>query len=101
MLFNSYSFIFLFLPVAFFVFFLVGARRHEYGAAWLTFASLFFYGWWNPVYVTLLVCSIVFNYWIGLLIARDDRPAWAPGKKALLIFGIATDLLVLGYYKYA
>ena len=101
MLFNSYSFIFLFLPVTFFGFFIVGARRHLYGAAWLTLASLFFYGWWNPVYVTLLVCSVVFNYRVGLLIARDDRPAWAPGKKALLIIGIAADLLVLGYYKYA
>ena len=101
MLFNSYSFIFLFLPVTFVVFFAVGARRHLYGAAWLTLASLFFYGWWNPVYVTLLLASILVNYSFGVLIASDDRPAWLPGKKALLIIGIAADLMLLCYYKYA
>lgn len=101
MLFNSYGFIFLFLPVTFFVFFIVGARRHLYGAAWLTLASLFFYGWWNPIYVTLLLGSILFNYSVGALIARDDRPAWAPGEKPLLIVGITANLLLLGYYKYA
>ena len=51
MLFNSYQFIFLFLPITFFVFFAIGGRRPVYAAAWLTLASLFFYGWWNPVYV--------------------------------------------------
>jgi D-alanyl-lipoteichoic acid acyltransferase DltB (MBOAT superfamily) len=100
-LFNSYSFIFLFLPVTFFVFFIVGARQHIYGAAWLTLASLFFYGWWNPTYVTLLFASIVFNYYVGLLIAKDYRLAWSPRKKALLIIGVTIDLLVLGYFKYA
>ena len=101
MLFNSYSFIGLFLPVTFIVFFIVGARRHLYGAAWLTLASLFFYGWWNPVYVTLLLVSIAVNYCVGLLIAGSGQPAWMPGKKALLVIGITADLLLLGYYKYA
>jgi D-alanyl-lipoteichoic acid acyltransferase DltB (MBOAT superfamily) len=101
MLFNSYSFIFLFLPVTLCVFFVVGSRRHMYGAAWLTLASLFFYGWWNPVYVALLLISIGVNYCVGLLLAKDGRPAWASGKKTLLIAGISADLLLLGYYKYA
>ena len=101
MLFNSYNFIFLFLPVTFFGFFIVGARNHLYGAGWLTLASLFFYGWWNPIYVTLLLASIAFNYCVGVLIARNHQTEWAPGKKAFLIIGIAANLLLLGYYKYA
>ena len=101
MLFNSYSFIFLFLPVTFFGFFILGARKHLYGAAWLTLTSLFFYGWWNPIYVTLLLASIAFNYCIGVLLAKPDQAAWAPGKKTLLVIGITANLLLLGYYKYA
>ena len=101
MLFNSYGFIFLFLPVTFFVFFVVGGRRAMHGAAWLTLASLFFYGWWNPVYVALLLASIVFNYGVGLLLARESPPAWMPGRRTLLAIGIGGDLLLLSYYKYA
>ena len=101
MLFNSYSFIFLFLPVTFVVFFRLGYRRPLHAAAWLALASLFFYGWWNPAYVGLLLASIVFNYWVGLLLARDRPPAWLPHRKGVLTFGIAVDLLVLGYFKYA
>jgi alginate O-acetyltransferase complex protein AlgI len=101
MLFNSYSFILFFLPVTFFVFFWAGARRHMYGAAWLTAASLFFYGWWNPSYVGLLLASIAFNYGVGLLLVRDQPPAWLPSRKALLTAGVAGDLALLGYFKYA
>lgn len=101
MLFNSYSFIFLFLPITFFGFFAIGARNHLVAATWLTLASLFFYGWWNPVYVALLLASIAFNYGVGLLIAKEHRPAWAPTKKTVLVIGITADLLLLGYYKYA
>jgi alginate O-acetyltransferase complex protein AlgI len=101
MLFNSYSFILFFLPLTWLVFFWVGARRHLYGAAWLTAASLFFYGWWNPAYVWLLLGSILFNYGVGLLLARTERPAWLPGTKALLTVGVTGDLALLGYYKYA
>lgn len=98
MLFNSYSFIFLFLPITFFGFFLLGTRRMSVGAAWLTLASLFFYGWWNPVYVTLLLTSIAFNYCIGVLIAKNE-PAFR--RKTWLVIGLAANLLLLAYYKYA
>jgi len=101
MLFNSYQFIFLFLPITFFVFFAIGGRHPVYAAAWLTLASLFFYGWWNPLYVLLLVASFAFNYRIGLLLARDAVPSWMPNRGGILAIGIGVDLLVLCYYKYA
>ena len=81
MLFNSYGFILFFLPVTFFVYFWVGSRRHMYGAAWLT--AVTFSKWVVELaYVSLLLASILFNYGIGRLLARERPPAWL-GRKAL------------------
>lgn len=101
MLFNSYEFIFLFLPITFAGFFLLGSASHRLAALWLALASLFFYGWWDPRYVLLLVGSIAFNYAIGVAIGRaqrDDAPTTA--ARALLVIGLVVNLAVLGYYKY-
>ena len=63
MLFNSYTFILLFLPVTVAVFFLLGRfGRVRDSIAWLVVASLFFYGFWNPIYLLLIIGSIAFNY---------------------------------------
>ena len=100
MLFNSYIFIFLFLPVTLAVFFVLGRHRERRAAvAWLVIASLFFYGWWNPAYVSLIVASILFNYTAGTVLGSVRRSHSL--RRATLIFAVATDLLVLGYYKYA
>jgi hypothetical protein len=67
MLFNSYEFIFLFLPITLLVFFSIGGRgHHRIAIAWLVGASLFFYGWWNPAYLGLILASILFNYATGV-----------------------------------
>ncbi|MBQ5650816.1 MAG: MBOAT family protein, partial [Selenomonadaceae bacterium] len=58
-------------------------------------ASLFFYGWWDYHYVPLLLMSILFNYFVGKQIENRAN------KKAILVGGIAADLLLLGYFKYA
>lgn len=100
MLFNSYEFIFLFLPITITVFFGIG-RLGYYPAAtgWLVIASLFFYAWWNPAYLGLLVFSVILNYATGLALNRSrDLPI---SRKFILIFGITVNLLLLGYYKYA
>jgi alginate O-acetyltransferase complex protein AlgI len=94
MLFNSLAFIFLFLPVVLAGFFLLGRKSPMAAAAWLTLASLFFYGWWNPLYVGLLVVSMVFNYRAGVTIAQTR-------SRGLLTFAIVADLALLAYYKYA
>lgn len=65
MLFNSYEFIFLFLPVTVVGFFLISKCSHTFGTLWLVLASLFFYGWWDVRYVPLLCASIGFNYLVG------------------------------------
>ncbi|HTQ74999.1 MAG TPA: MBOAT family protein [Burkholderiales bacterium] len=95
MLFNSYEFLFGFLPVVLIVFFLLGRLASGLAAiGFLSAASLFFYAWWNPVYVVLLAGSVVFNYAVG-------RGLLARRSKALLSIGVAGDLLVLGTFKYA
>ena len=118
MLFNSYAFIFLFLPLVLLGYFQLARIKHIYAAAWLALASLFFYGYWNPAYVGLLLGSIVCNYAFGMWIAKADTRYKAQdtrsegqgttdlasnvsSQKQLLIFAVAANLLLLGYYKYA
>ena len=67
MLFNSYVFIGAFLPVTLIVYRLLCLTRHpRLPFAWLVVASLFFYGWWNPIHVPLLMASIVANFLLGV-----------------------------------
>jgi D-alanyl-lipoteichoic acid acyltransferase DltB (MBOAT superfamily) len=61
-------------------------------------ASLFFYGWWNPIYLPLIATSIVFNYGVGLRLARSDGDS---GGRGALILGVSGNLAALGYFKYA
>ena len=98
MLFNSYPFMFLFLPITLAGFFGLARLDRRLAAAWLVLASLFFYGWWNPRYLALLGGSIVFNHLMGLSIARALN---AQARRRLLIVGIVGDLSLLAYYKYA
>ena len=101
MLFNSYAFIFFFLPATLLVFFRLGQVNHTLAAGWLAACSLFFYGWWNPAYVALLVVSVLFNYRMGIAIVRAAAAGDSAGAKRRLAFAVAADLLLLGYYKYA
>ena len=99
MLFNSYIFICLFLPVTVAGFYLLGGGGHRRAmVCWLVAASLFFYGWWNPVYVPLLLGSVLFNYGVGLLLG--NAPTAGP-RRLLLAVGVAGNLGLLGYFKYA
>jgi D-alanyl-lipoteichoic acid acyltransferase DltB (MBOAT superfamily) len=99
MLFNSYTFIFLYLPVTLIGFFWISrSGRPNAAMTWLALASLFFYGWWDPRYVPLLVASIVFNYKLGMHLARLHGQ---PRARRVLLLGIAGDLALLGHFKYA
>jgi len=95
MLFNSYGFIFVFLPIALFGFYAIGSKSHHRTAiAWLVGCSLFFYGWWNPAYLSIIVISMLFNYAIGTLLAGENK------SKITLSLAIGANLLSLVYYKY-
>lgn len=95
MLFNSYIFIFAYLPIVFLGFFLAAMKNEKLAALWLVSASLFFYGWWNPKFVLLLLLSICFNFLVGHFIGRNKR------KKLTLIFGITFNIALLLFYKYS
>ena len=99
MLFNSYSFVLIFLPIALFIFFRIGAwGHHRIAISWLVAASLFFYGWWNPAYLGLLIGSVLFNYAVGIGLAMGSSDS-ASGKKFLLALGIVANLAAIGYFK--
>jgi alginate O-acetyltransferase complex protein AlgI len=99
MLFNSYIFIFAFLPTTLILYFFLLKKRLIIGAKiWLILSSFFFYSWWNISYLPLLLFSIAFNYVIGT--SFSNKFAIPEQKKNLLIFGITINLLLLGYFKY-
>lgn len=101
MLFNSYEFIFAFLPITFFIYFFLLHQRMVVGAkAFLVFASLFFYSWWNIVYLPLILSSMLFNYAIGSSLNSNLKKIKF-NKKSILIFGILANVSLLGYFKYA
>lgn len=101
MLFNSYEFIFAFLPVTFFVYFYLNSKRMTILAkGFLVFASLFFYSWWNIVYLPLILSSIFFNYLMGITLSKNKEANKGFSKKSILIFAITSNLALLGYFKY-
>ena len=103
MLFNSYEFIFVFLPITFFIYFYLNSKRLTTASkAFLVFSSLFFYSWWNIVYLPLILISMLFNYVIGnSLNSKKEENKKSFSKKSILIFGIVANLALLGYFKYA
>ncbi|WGL15242.1 MBOAT family protein [Microbulbifer bruguierae] len=95
MLFNSIPFILVFLPAALIGFYAL--RRLDLfriSLAWLSVVSLFFYAWWNPKYLFLLLFSIIANFFLGNLIASS------PHKRFFLITGIVGNLFAIAIYKY-
>jgi D-alanyl-lipoteichoic acid acyltransferase DltB (MBOAT superfamily) len=99
-LFNSYAFLLAFLPLTAAGYFVLCATRFApYSQSWLMAASLLFYSVWNPLYVPLLLGSIVFNFTLSRgMWARAAAPIEA---RRLLVCGIAGNLLLLGYFKYS
>jgi len=102
LLFNSYEFIFFFLPVTFFIYFYLN-KKHltEASKAFMVFASLFFYAWWNIKYLPLILVSMLVNYTIGKELTLYTERNRTYSKKALLVAGIVFNLALLGYFKYA
>lgn len=95
MLFNSFEFIFVFLPIVFILYFALTKIHPTGGMLLLLAASLFFYAWWNPAYLGLLVSSILVNYSVGTGMMKGTRH-----RKLLLVLGILFNVGLLGYFKY-
>lgn len=102
MLFNSFAFLFGYLPIVLAGYFLLdrltsSASWRLAPALWLALASLFFYAWWDVRYLPLLLASICVNYGAGRLIGARAGAA----RKRALVAALALNLGLLAYYKYA
>jgi D-alanyl-lipoteichoic acid acyltransferase DltB (MBOAT superfamily) len=93
MLFYSFEFMYFFFPMAIIGYFLFGKIGKHPAIIWLVISSVFFYGWWNPLYVFFLVGSMLFNYLWGVLLRSRHN-------KALLVTGICLNLGCIAYFKY-
>ena len=99
MLFNSYEFIFVFLPITFLIYFYLNSKKLTIASkGFLVFASLFFYSWWNILYLPIILSSMLFNYVIGKSLNCTRIKI---NKKFLISFGIFLNLTLLGYFKYS
>lgn len=99
MLFNSYQYILLFLPISLIIYFTLNHYRLVQAAKfWLVLVSIFFYGYWNLTYVPLLVGSILFNYTIGFFLLKKQSDPFS--KKIILVIGLAGNIALLAFFKY-
>jgi D-alanyl-lipoteichoic acid acyltransferase DltB (MBOAT superfamily) len=100
-LFNSFEFIFAFLPVTVLAYFVLGRVSRTWALRAVTLASLFFYAWWRPINVVIIAPSIVFNFVLARLLLSLDRQKQAVLARTVLIAGIVFNVAFLGYFKYA
>ncbi len=99
MLFNSFAFVFLFLPITLILYFVLNHFKSEKLAkGWLVLASLYFYAFFNPSYLLIIISSILVNYIIGHLLHHPD---YGDLKRRLIVtLGILFNVGLLGYFKY-
>jgi D-alanyl-lipoteichoic acid acyltransferase DltB (MBOAT superfamily) len=101
MFFNSFPYVFVFLPCVVLGFALLRrSGRHGLAAGWLIGASLIFYGWGDPGNLPVLFASLLFNYGAGRWMGPAPQDAPAPGRKRLFLAALAANVLFLCYYKY-
>ena len=93
MVFSSAIFLWIFFPAVFLINLILPKK---FSNVFLLIASLIFYAWGEPVFVLLMIGSIIVSWLAGKLMGRYDNH-----KKLILIVGVVLNLLSLGYYKYA
>lgn len=98
MLFNSYIFIFLFLPFTLIGYFSLNHfSKYALAEYFLVFMSLWFYAYFNVTYLPIMLISIIMNYTIGTYMAKSENQK---RKLLFMIIGCFLNIGVLFYYKY-
>ena len=110
MVFSSFEFLLIFLPISFFIYYLLAHYANaKLAIAFIFLASLFYYGYWNPQYTYIIIISIIFNFLTGKAIQYyiNKNKSYPPQKtilptkeKLIFIIGIISNLLLLFYFKY-
>ncbi len=95
MLFNSYIFIFGFLPMVLFAYYLIPKRRAQ--LSFLLLASLGFYSYWSAKLVFFLIFTVVFDFYVAREIYRTKSK---PRKRLLLVLSVVVNLSILFFFKY-
>ena len=96
MVFSSIPFLFGFLPAVLLIYYIVPKKFRNFV---LLVFSLFFYGYGEPVFILLMLFSIIFNYVCGLALGKFQGKNKA--SKTVLIFCVIVNIALLGYFKYA
>lgn len=98
MTFNSYIFILLFLPLSVVGYFVLNKyKKYEWAKLWIFGMSLWFYGYFNWKYLSLLIISILLNFCISKVIQKESKQSL---RKLWMFIGIACNLGILFYFKY-
>lgn len=101
MLFNSFVFVFAFLPFSLLLTYGAGRRSQQAAKVVLLSMSLAFYAWWRPSQLPLLILSIAFNYVAGEWMQRAAAAGRRRQVRVVLFVGVLADVLFLGWFKYA
>jgi D-alanyl-lipoteichoic acid acyltransferase DltB (MBOAT superfamily) len=97
MLFNTFGFIFVFLPIVLIGFFAISRWSKHWAAIWLAIASLTFYSIWDYHYLPLLLASVIANFYASGLILNAGQVS----RKSILTVAVTANLALLAYFKYA
>ena len=103
MVFSSSTFLIAFLPITILLYYIVGVKltkNIKIKNLILLIASLIFYAWGEPVYIVLMIISIIFNFYIGKDIDEAKKSGHNALAKQSFIFSIVFNLAVLGFFKY-
>ncbi len=97
MVFSSLEFILLFLPITIFAYYTcLRFKRSNIALGILVVASLFYYAYWDPKYILVIITSIVFNFSFAYFISSCNGAS----RKALFIIGLLVNIASLVYFKY-
>ena len=94
MVFSSSTFLLFFLPISVVLYFLMPGRAAK--NVWLFAVSLVFYAWGEPVYIWLMLVSVLVNWLFGIALGRGSQGR----KRLLLVLNLLVNLVLLGFFKY-